>query len=71
MGILFKVQTVELYEDTSDSNATATNCFIAAGIYGATLLLSLFQRHLNKKQAALAAATSPSFSVNVSSESEA
>ncbi|KJE92665.1 hypothetical protein CAOG_03582 [Capsaspora owczarzaki ATCC 30864] len=52
LGILFKVKTVSLFEDTDDSSKTGTNCFIAAGIYAGTLLLSLCQRKLNQNRPA-------------------
>merc|ERR1712189_118567 len=48
--ILFKVQSVALTEDVAHItekgyNATATNCFIAAGIYGVTFVISFYQRY--------------------------
>ncbi|XP_065656041.1 ribonuclease kappa-like isoform X1 [Hydra vulgaris] len=48
MGIFFNIESVALIEDipsTEDGYSQASkNCFIAAGIYGAVLILCCYQK---------------------------
>jgi len=59
LGIFFKVKSVALIEDVPfkkvttlgktkeipDYSGTSTNCFIAAGVYGVTFIISAYQKY--------------------------
>ncbi|XP_015777889.1 PREDICTED: ribonuclease kappa-like isoform X1 [Acropora digitifera] len=56
LGIFFKTRSVALRDDISSKlkdkegyNTSANNCFIAAGIYIGTLLLSAHQKWVNNR----------------------
>ncbi|KAK3736105.1 hypothetical protein QZH41_013530 [Actinostola sp. cb2023] len=56
LGIFFKTRSVALLEDLPHDleeekafSSSAKNCFIAAGIYGVTLIISLHQKWVNAR----------------------
>ncbi|EGD73276.1 hypothetical protein PTSG_04990 [Salpingoeca rosetta] len=56
LGALFKTNSRALRSDSSDNTVEdmhniGQNCFIAAGLYGATLLISFWQMRLSRKAA--------------------
>ncbi|XP_031572934.1 ribonuclease kappa-B-like isoform X2 [Actinia tenebrosa] len=56
LGIFFQTRSVALLEDISKDSkeeaafsSSAKNCFIGAGIYGVTLIISIHQKWLNAR----------------------
>ncbi|XP_073230666.1 ribonuclease kappa-B-like isoform X2 [Porites lutea] len=56
LGVFFSVRSVALIDDipsglgeTQGYKSSAKNCFIAAGVYGVTLLLAVHQKWVNSR----------------------
>ncbi|XP_032222412.1 ribonuclease kappa-B isoform X2 [Nematostella vectensis] len=55
LGVFFKTKSIALVEDIPKDkgdagfSSTAKNCFIAAGIYGVTLIISIHQKWVNAR----------------------
>jgi len=56
LGVFFSTRSVALVEDVpsdteekKDYKSSAKSCFIAAGIYGVTLILSAHQKWVNSR----------------------